>query len=249
MTDLSRAVVERRSEAPDSLDFFPTPPWATRALLGVLGQIGGYVWDECNVWEGACGEGHMAEVLREQFARVHASDVHDYGCGYDVGSFIGVGADVAMWPYGSRPNWFITNPPFNEAETFLDRALDVAEDGVAFLLRLSWLATQGRYERVYSQRPPSKILQFTDRVPMVKGRWDPDASTATEYAWFVWEQALRWRAMASNLPPHAPVFWIPPGAPQRYSAPDDRARFAAWSLEPEPEPTTLDLFSLPPSGA
>ena len=29
----STAVMARRAEAPDSLDFFPTPPWATRALF------------------------------------------------------------------------------------------------------------------------------------------------------------------------------------------------------------------------
>ena len=29
----STAVMARRVEAPDSLDFFPTPPWATRALV------------------------------------------------------------------------------------------------------------------------------------------------------------------------------------------------------------------------
>ena len=28
-----RAVMASRREPPDSLDFFPTPPWATRALL------------------------------------------------------------------------------------------------------------------------------------------------------------------------------------------------------------------------
>lgn len=30
--NVSTAVMQRRVEAPDSLDFFPTPPWATRAL-------------------------------------------------------------------------------------------------------------------------------------------------------------------------------------------------------------------------
>ena len=61
------AVMARRREPPDALDYFPTPPWATRALfrhvLPALGidAIGG-------VWEPACGEGHMAAVIAE-FAR------------------------------------------------------------------------------------------------------------------------------------------------------------------------------------
>jgi hypothetical protein len=48
-----------------------------------------------SVWEPAAGEGHMAEVLMEYFQQVRASDVFDYGCGYEVGSFVGRGPDVA----------------------------------------------------------------------------------------------------------------------------------------------------------
>ena len=44
---------------------------------------------------------------------MRASDVFDYGCGYEVGSFVGFGPDVASVP--SVPDWIITNPPFNLA--------------------------------------------------------------------------------------------------------------------------------------
>jgi hypothetical protein len=43
---------------------------------------------------------YMVEVLRECFDRVHASDVFDYGAGYEVASFIGHGADVLEMPAG-----------------------------------------------------------------------------------------------------------------------------------------------------
>jgi hypothetical protein len=61
----STSVMARRVEPPDSLDYFPTPPWATRALfrhvlpaLGVAAPLG------CT-WEPACGAGHMASVIGE----------------------------------------------------------------------------------------------------------------------------------------------------------------------------------------
>jgi hypothetical protein len=45
------------------------------------------------------------------------------------------------------------------------------------------------------------VLQFVERVPMVKGRCDPKATTATSYAWVVWfpsdvigETKLEWIA-------------------------------------------------------
>ena len=36
----SSAVMAQRKEPPDSLDFFPTPPWATRALCERLASEG-----------------------------------------------------------------------------------------------------------------------------------------------------------------------------------------------------------------
>ena len=61
------AVMAQRREPPDALDYFPTPPWATRALFRhVLPALG--IEAIGRVWEPACGEGHMAAVIAE-FAR------------------------------------------------------------------------------------------------------------------------------------------------------------------------------------
>ena len=51
-----------------------------------------------SAWEPAAGEGHMAEVLKEYLAWVRASDVFDYGCGDELGSFVGCGPDVITVP-------------------------------------------------------------------------------------------------------------------------------------------------------
>ena len=77
----ARAVMGSRQEPDDSLDYFPTPPWATRTLVEiVLPQVGINAKQLGYVWEPACGEGHMAEVLAE-YTDVSASDVFDYGYG------------------------------------------------------------------------------------------------------------------------------------------------------------------------
>src|SRR5262249_878663 len=73
----SHAVMAQRFEAKDSLDDFPTPPWATRALLEHV--IPNKDLARRSVWEPACGEGHMAKVLKESFGRVDASDIFPYG--------------------------------------------------------------------------------------------------------------------------------------------------------------------------
>ena len=71
----------------------------------------------------------------------------------------------------------------------------------SLLARTVFLESVGRFGRLFNITPPSKVAQFTERVPMVKGRLDKKASTATGYAWFVWENG--------NIGP-TQLLWIPP---------------------------------------
>ena len=75
-------------------------------------------------------------------------------------------------------------------EKFIDEALKVARIGVAVLVRTVFLESIGRYQRLFSISPPSYVAQFSERVPIVKGRLDIKATTATGYAWCVWEKNL-----------------------------------------------------------
>jgi hypothetical protein len=217
------AVMARRRDPPDVLDYFPTPLWASRALFQhVLPPAG--IETINRVWEPACGEGHLAAVIAE-FARqpVIASDIFDYGYGTAPHDFL------HNDPL-TKPDWIITNPPFSIACEFTLRALDLASEGVAMLVRTQWIESVGRYEKLFRDRPPTVYAPFVERVPMVKGRWDPDASTATSYAWFAWLQHTDRRSQ---------IFWIPPGCRAALTHADDRERFAAWTLAPSDAP----LFS------
>ena len=183
----------QRTESADSLDDFPTPPWATRAFLSH------YFADENlgsdSVWEPACGRGHMAQVLAEYFGNVRGSDVFEYGYGEVQDFLTGLTALRSV-------DWLITNPPFRLAEDFLIRGRQVARKGVALLTRTVFLESIGRYERIFTNAPPTTVLQYAERVPMVKGRVDQKASTATGYAWLVWDFA---REGTSSI-----LDWIPP---------------------------------------
>jgi len=192
MQNFSHAVMSQRVEPSDSPDDFPTPPWATRALIEhVIGR------DQLHLQtclEPACGAGHMAKVLKEYFGEVQFSDAHSYGYG-DV-------RDYLSSPYDEGAvDWVITNPPFRLAEEFVLRSLKVARRGVAVLVRTVFLESVGRYNRLFCHQPPSKFAQFVERVPMVRGRLDEKASTATGYAWLVWEHEIH---RCSE------VIWIPP---------------------------------------
>jgi hypothetical protein len=210
----SSSVMAQRREPPGALDFFPTPPWATRALFKhVLPQLG--VERIASAWEPACGEGHMAAVIEDHVTDyLIASDVFDYGYGQAPVDFLT--DDPLGWPA-----WIITNPPFNAACDFTLRALQLAREGVAMLCRTTWLESAGRYEALFRDRPPAIYAPFVERVPMVKGRWDPDASTATSYAWFVW---------CADETAHSRIIWIPPGCRTALTRVGDRERFAPWSV-------------------
>lgn len=192
----SHAVMAQRHEAHDSLDDFPTPPWAVRALMEyVIGKPHG-----TTCWEPACNRGYMVRPLREYFTSVYASDVHDYGWKEQD-------AVVDFLLPGFEPpqiiDWIITNPPFRLAQQFAERALYLRPtQGFALLTRTAFLEGGKRYEEMFSVFPPVTVAQFVERVPMVKGRHDPDASTATAYCWIVWRPA------GLNVPTE--FVWIPP---------------------------------------
>jgi hypothetical protein len=194
MQNTSTAVMQRRTEPHDSLDFFPTPPWATRALCEhVLADC------ELNVrecWEPACGEGHMARPLKEYFHTVRASDIFDYG--------YGIQEDFLFGNMHEATEWVITNPPFRLADQFARQALELSACGVALLVRSAFLEGKNRFENLFSVTPPSIIAQFVERLPMVKGRVDEDASSATAYSWLVWLKR------DTKRPRPTEFVWIPP---------------------------------------
>lgn len=190
------------------LDYFPTPPWAARAGAELIRFLDP---EARTIWEPACGEGHMAAALGETFvSSVFASDIHPFGYGRSIDflSDEAAAADVA--------DWIVTNPPFRTAPEFLRLGLQRARRGVALLLRLQFLEGAGRHRLLHGAEPLTACAVFAERVPMTLGRWDPAASTATGYAWFLWRKG-------SGGNPR--LMAVPPGSRARLTKCDDAARF------------------------
>jgi hypothetical protein len=172
----------------EALDDFPTPPWATRALAEYVIEPQGICL------EPACGRGHMSAALAEYFDDVISCDIFDYGFG-NVADFLKSTYEADSF------DWVITNPPFILAEQFIVRSMKIARRGVAMLTRTVFIESEGRYERLFKDNPPSRHAQFVERVPMLEGRLDRHATTATAYAWLVWQKD---RLGSCEL------VWIPP---------------------------------------
>lgn len=177
----SAAVMARRTHDRKTLDDFPTPPWATRALFEhVL-----HTRPE-KAWEPSCNRGHMANVIKEYVPEVKTSDVFDYGYpGTEQIDFL----SHFDWGRYHRDMMVITNPPFVAAEEFVRMALDHSLS-CAVILRLQFAESKGRYERLFSMSPPDVIAQFVERVGMSEGKVDRKATSAMAYAWFVWNRTV-----------------------------------------------------------
>lgn len=208
----SSAVMQQRHEPHDSLDDFPTPPWATRALCERLGNLSGLT---CR--EPAANRGHMVKPLSEHFFRVIGSDVHDYGAGFPV-------ADYLFGPHPTMVDWTITNPPFRLAQQFIARAIDTSAKGVAVIVRSAFLEGQERHKALFAVHRPRLVLQFTERVVMHRGKLSEFGSTATAYCWIVF---------APIPAPFTEFDWIAPCRKRLEFAGDYAAVTAAPGMESE----------------
>ncbi len=203
------AVMASRDKTADERDFYPTWPWGARAGAELIRQLDPAAK---SVWEPACGAGHMVHGFRDYFASVHASDAYWYD-GNRIFEFIN-GADTDA-PYVA--DWIATNPPFAQLEDFIRVAHRRARRGVAMLLRLGCLAGQERDRLFHDECGLSAVAPFSERLPLLKGRCDPEITSATDYAWYFFEKHRR------VARPHPIVLRIPPGTRARLTRPSDAA--------------------------
>lgn len=166
----------------DGPDFYPTPAWATHALADNERFEG-------DIWESACGNGAMSEVLELYGNRVVSSDLYDRGFG-DAG--------VDFLTAERRTANIVTNPPYNSAEGFVRAGLAKADRKFALLLRLAFLEGANRQRTIFSRHPPARVWIFSERITFYPANAERKGSGTTAYAWFVWDKAalaqteLRW---------------------------------------------------------
>jgi len=175
----------------DGPDFFPTPAWATYALVDNEKFEG-------DIWECACGNGAMSDVLETRGNRVISSDLISRGYGEGGVDFLDADRRVSN---------IVTNPPYNSAEGFVKAGLEKSERKFALLLRLAFLEGANRANTIFSRKPPSRVWVFSERITFYPAGAVQKGSGTTAYAWFVWDKA----ASGTELK------WFKPGYKARYS--------------------------------
>jgi hypothetical protein len=169
----------------DGPDFYRTPEWATEALLEKE-KFPGVTW-EC-----ACGDGSISKVLKKHGLVVVSSDLYDRGYGMQD-DFL-VRAD-GIEPGTKIADNVITNPPFNLAQQFVDRALEVSERKVAMLLKLQFLEGAKRKEW-FKTTPLRTVYVFSKRLTMYPADGEPPKNSGTTcFAWYLWEHGYKSKPM------------------------------------------------------
>ncbi|MDW7557032.1 hypothetical protein D9623_02230 [Azospirillum brasilense] len=177
----------------DGPDFYPTPAWATHALIDNEKFEG-------DIWECACGNGAMSEVLAQTGKKVISSDLYDRGYGESGQDF--------LKSCIRAPN-IVTNPPYNSAEGFVRAGLEKSDRKFALLLRLAFLEGANRQRTIFTDTPPSRVWVFSERITFYPVGAVQKGTGTTAYAWFVWDK---------NAPSGTELRWFEPGYKARFSS-------------------------------
>lgn len=171
----SHSAVEREQN-----DFYATEPKAVEMLLGLE------TFAPC-VWEVACGQGHISKVLEKKIPKVISTDLVNRGFGTS-------GIDFLKCEKAIENNVdIITNPPYKYAQEFVEKALELVEDGhkVAMFLKITFLEGKAR-KAMFEKYPPKTVYVSSSRLNCAKnGRFDLYTSSAMCHAWFVWEKGYQ----------------------------------------------------------
>lgn len=167
-------------------DYYATPSESTKALLDKIELYG-------DVLEPCVGGGHIAEVIKEVFPEVK---VHNYDL-VDRGYENTIVADFLTYEFDRKFNHIVTNPPYSLAQEFLEKWMEIVEDGgtISMFLKIQFLEGVKRSE-MFKKYPPKTINVFVKRQnPWRNGspvdeKGKPWASTMC-FAWFVWEKGYK----------------------------------------------------------
>jgi hypothetical protein len=162
------------------LDFYPTPAYATEALMSREKFEG-------RVWEPAAGAGDMSQVIEKYNFNVLSTDIKYRGFGSEK-SVDFINTDF----YPDLIENVITNPPFKYAKEFVLTAKKVATKKIAMFLKLVFLEGQRRQEMLMdTEFPLARIYVFSKRVNLYRETLDGKGKSGgmIAFAWFVWDKS------------------------------------------------------------
>ncbi len=153
----------------NEMDFYPTPPDCTMALMRFL-----KLKRSDTVWECACGNGMMSNTLIKYVDEVISTDVRE-NTGFGEGG-------VDFLTSEKRADIVITNPPFDVANKFIIKCHTMDLNLYCMLLKSQYWHAKNRLS-LFNKTRPSYILPLTWRPNFAFTR---GSSPLMDMAWTVW---------------------------------------------------------------
>lgn len=146
-------------------DYYATNPKMAEELYNFLLKQDNI--ELSNVWEPACGEGHLAKFFENKNKLLLATDIVDRGyhsstCGEQY-NFLNI---TFKEKYKGD---IITNPPYKYALEFVKKSLDIIESQryICMFLKIQFLEGKNR-RKLFDEQPPKYVLVSTNRVECAK---------------------------------------------------------------------------------
>lgn len=160
-------------------DFYATDPNSLEIFLKALERDN--IKLHHNIWECACGQGHLSNVLINNNYEVYSSDLINRGYG-EVKDFL----KCNNLFYGD----ILTNPPYKYAKDFVKHSLDLLEDGNYCIMYLKIQFLEGKDRRkLFDKFPPKYVYVNSARqLCAMNGEFEKYNATALCYCWFIWEK-------------------------------------------------------------
>jgi hypothetical protein len=167
-------------------DYYATEPKAVRLLLSLETFDG-------DIWECACGEGHLSKEVESLGYKVLSSDLIDRGFGKQFNFVIGDVNKFLDENGMTKKINIITNPPYKIAQEFIERALNIIDDGykIALFLPIRYLESKSR-RALFTKYPIKTVYVSSSRIICaINGDFKSVTSSAVTYAWFIWQKGYK----------------------------------------------------------
>ena len=163
-------------------DYYATDPKAIEIALPILVECG-----LCNdVWECACGAGHISEVLKQHGYNVKSTDLVDRGYG-EVSDFLKC-SDTFNGD-------ILTNPPFRHAVEFIRHGMQLISPGrkLFLFLKIQFLESKQR-KQLFAEYPPRYVVVYSERQQTAKNaEFEKYSAASLCFAWFIFERGFTGR--------------------------------------------------------
>lgn len=173
-------------------DYYATDPKASELLLEIedFSEIR-------TIWDNSVGQGHLMKPFEERAFNIIGSDLIKRELtqlGYNTTGTTEHYTEIDFlkikensYPFINRVDAIIMNPPYNQAQEFVEHSMELLPVGgkLFAFLKLQFLEGKKR-KSLFTKYPPETVWVSTSRLLCAKNGEFTGESSAVCYCWYVW---------------------------------------------------------------